>query len=516
MTARSGILRRTLVVLAIATTGVSVPPAVASPSPSPSPSSVPPPADPLGRLAVVTTDDDAVRVRVADETDAAMTDPAGVVLHAEERTAVADGTGGLPDWDTTNVPAGASAVSWTLDSVQGPGRFQGYTVEDGHPVSRFDSAAPETDKSQTYAMPAGGRGDFGWVFDTPGRYRVAFTVSATLASGHSASTPAVYTVDVSEAESVPTSTTSPAAGGGLSVPEQPRAALAEPVPAAAPQAQDPVVTADDTASGRVVLGEGHVDALAPRVVDGRFQIQIKDSTQAGKVSWRRPSDVVFQVRPAARFPLPANDKLSFAGKPGDLVYLIPQVQQDGVIWAGWSTEALTPQQIAGPVTYTLTSVDGPAPVAIFTTGTFGDEKLLLGNAPGTPTTMQVPLATHAHANWIFPKDGIYRLTFTLTAQQAGGGTYTDTQTYGFAVGNADPAQAFGAGAGTGDTGGTVGMQGQQQSGSDGTADSRTGELAYTGTSAVLPLGAGGVLLVVGGIGFVFFANRRRARVGGDR
>ncbi|GAA3587379.1 hypothetical protein GCM10022222_85060 [Amycolatopsis ultiminotia] len=511
MPAPNGILRHTFVVCTFFTASALVPSAVADAATA---------SLPANQLAVVTAEDDTVRVWVADGDGGALLDPAGVVLHAQQHTAMTDGAGGLPDWDTTSLPSGEAG--WTLDSVQGPGRFRAYTVEDGLQVPRFDSSTMDSARPETYAMPAGRSGDFGWVFDAPGRYRVAFTVSATLASGRSVSAPAIYTVDVAaETSAVPDqpAATSPA-------PEHPR--TENPVPAAwghspaQPPAQAggvPTAAAagtGDTASGHVVLGEGHVDALAPRIVGNKFQIQVKDSTQAGKVTWRRPADVVFQVRPAARFPLPDNDKLSFAGKPGDLVYLIPQVQQDGVIWAGWSTEALTPQQIAGSVSCTLTSVQGPAPVAIFTTGTFGDEKLLLGNAPGTPTAMQVPLATHAHANWIFPKEGIYRLTFALTAKQAGGSTYTDTQTYGFAVGNADPEQAFGPGTPTNGTGGTAAGQDQRQPGSAGAPDSGGNDrLAYTGFSAVLPLSAGGAMLVAGS-GLVFFASRRRARVGDGR
>ncbi|MDT8914958.1 choice-of-anchor M domain-containing protein [Amycolatopsis sp. PS_44_ISF1] len=480
-------------------------PAGAGPAAAPSS----PPGAPLAQLAVVTVDDSAVRVRVTDGVD-----PAGVVLHARAWTAVTDGAGGLPGWDTTDLPANAPEVRWTLDSVQGPGRFLAYTGDGDQVVTRFDSAAAKIGGPQTYAMPAGSQGDFGWVFDTPGRYRVAFSVAATLGSGRSVVTPAVYTADIADMQAPSTLAPSPTPTTTGEEPVPGPAPARAAVAAGAPQVREPGTPTGDTASGRVVLGEGHVDALAPRLVDGKFQIQVKDGTQARKVTWRRPADVVFQVRPAARFPLPGRDQLAFAGRPGDLVYLIPQVQQDGVVWAGWSTEALTARQIAGPVTYALTAVEGPAPVAIFTTGTFGDEKLLLGNSPGTPTTMPVPLATHAHANWIFPKDGIYRLTFTLTARAADGGTYTDTQTYGFAVGNADPARAFESGTRPGGPDSPGGAQAQPRTGS-GPAESAHPALARTGVGVLLPLGAAGVLLG-GGAGLVLFANRRRAHRGGVR
>jgi hypothetical protein len=36
-----------------------------------------------------------------------------------------------------------------------------------------------------------------------------------------------------------------------------------------------------TTPGRVVLTEGHIDAVAPRVLDGKLQIQVKDGTTIG-------------------------------------------------------------------------------------------------------------------------------------------------------------------------------------------------------------------------------------------
>jgi surface-anchored protein len=46
----------------------------------------------------------------------------------------------------------------------------------------------------------------------------------------------------------------------------------------------------------------------------------------------------------------------------------------------------------------------------------------------------VPLGTHAHGNWVFTREGAYRLTFTMSARLTGGATSQDTQTLAVQVG----------------------------------------------------------------------------------
>lgn len=53
--------------------------------------------------------------------------------------------------------------------------------------------------------------------------------------------------------------------------------------------------------------------------------------------------------------------------------------------------------------------------------------------------MQIPVGTHAHGNWGFTAEGVYRLRLTQTATLAGGGRSSDTETLIIAVGDVDPA-----------------------------------------------------------------------------
>ena len=88
-------------------------------------------------------------------------------------------------------------------------------------------------------------------------------------------------------------------------------------------------------SAKVVLADGHVDAGSAVVNGDKLRFLVKDATGGGVV-WRNPDDVVIRVVGAARTRLP--DGVGFIGPRGKRVWMIPQVQRRGVIWAGWNTE----------------------------------------------------------------------------------------------------------------------------------------------------------------------------------
>lgn len=182
---------------------------------------------------------------------------------------------------------------------------------------------------------------------------------------------------------------------------------------AAPASADPVV-----------LAEGHVD-YAARIDGGRLGSFVKDGTRGGEPVWRAVADTVFEVRPAARVTIPRTGVL---GRAGDTVWLIPQVQRAGVLWAGWNTEELDASVLSGPLTWTLAAVEGPGRVLLYQTGPFGDADVLFDSADGLPDARSVALGTHAHGNWAFASAGDYRLTFEWRGERPGGEAVSDTQT----------------------------------------------------------------------------------------
>ncbi|WP_447001998.1 choice-of-anchor M domain-containing protein [Saccharothrix isguenensis] len=261
----------------------------------------------------------------------------------------------------------------------------------------------------------------------------------------------------------------------------------------APRPQVAAAQQPPTATGRVTLDRGHVDAVALRLLPDGLHVQVKDGTATGVTTWREPADVEFRVTAAARTELPAQPALSFLGGAGEQIFLLPQTQRADLLWTGWNTEELRPAEVSGPVTWTLTAVDGPGAFGLFTTGSFGAPEIIFNSADGLPDNLSVPLGTHAHANWAFAEPGRYRLTFAVSAPGANG-PLTDTETLTFAVGD-------GAGVPT-----------QQQQ--PGNTDRQTGtpnRLASTGPAALHATAGLALVLVVTGVAALALARRRPAK-----
>jgi surface-anchored protein len=412
-------------------------------------------------------------------------------------------------WNTEGLDAtqvDPASVRWTLDAIGGDERgsdapgamtiFQNGAF--GEPLPRvFDTHEP---LPQSYGLTLGTHAHANWTFGAEGVYRVTFTVTATSVTGAPLTDTETYTfavgdidpatVEPGEGSEPPTTTTTPSTTTTTST------------TTAAP------TTTTSAPADCVVLDDGHVDAVAPRVLDGRLTTQVKDGTAGpDKVVWRDPGRVVLHVVPAARNTIPGNPDYAFLGTAGDPVWLIPQTQVPGVVWAGWNTESVSASTARGPITWRLTEVDGPGTVAVFLTEL--SPTIVFNAGDGLPDSLTVPLGTHAHANWAFTEEGIYRLTFTVTATLASGETQTDTDTYTFAVGKVDASTALGgtcSGGGT-PTGTPPTTAPTPSDGPD--PQGRSADLAYTGTRGLAFLVPAAVLLLAGGLALVVLFRRRK-------
>lgn len=171
------------------------------------------------------------------------------------------------------------------------------------------------------------------------------------------------------------------------------------------------------ADAKVTLADGHID-IGAKIVHGKLRTYVKDATQSGRVIWRDPDGVVVRVVDRAKVKLPAGT--GFIGRADQTVWMIPQVQKPGVIWAGWNTEEITSRQIRGGIGWKLRRVSGPGRVVLFQTGSFGDEHVLFNSGRRLPQTSTILPGTHAHGNWAFTKKGTYRMHFTMTIRTRSG------------------------------------------------------------------------------------------------
>ncbi|WP_314451015.1 TIGR03773 family transporter-associated surface protein [uncultured Microbacterium sp.] len=223
----------------------------------------------------------------------------------------------------------------------------------------------------------------------------------------------------------PPATTPPSPGGGRGD--------GGAVPAAATQC---------TPTNVAVIGAGHLDWNA-QLVGGKLESLIGDDSTGTRV-YRDPASTVLWLKPASKQTLPTG--YGQVGPAGTIIWQNPQTQNPDLIWLGWSTELLNAGNASSSVNWSLDSVDGPGTVKVYTASSFGGVQQVYFDGPGS---FRIPLGVHAHANWAFSAEGIYRLRFTQTVTLPGGQASSDTETLTIAVGDVNPTTAISTGNGCG-------------------------------------------------------------------
>jgi putative ABC transporter-associated repeat protein len=194
---------------------------------------------------------------------------------------------------------------------------------------------------------------------------------------------------------------------------------------------------------QVVISNGHVD-LGPQFVDGKWTVQLRDDT-ADPAVWRPLDDVVLQANGKAQVKVPSDPAYAFLGEPGQQVWVVPQVQQDGIIWPGWNTQDTeVATRVDREVTWSLEGVEGPGPFTLFLNSDFGKPLPVFDSHKPFPQQTGIDVNTHVHGNWTFGAKGIYRLALTMTAKLTDGQQVTDHRTLRIYVGDGDARTAFDA------------------------------------------------------------------------
>ncbi len=271
------------------------------------------------------------------------------------------------------------------------------------------------------------------------------------------------------------------------------------------------------AEQRRVVDDGHLD-IGPKIENGQWRIQARDDTVSPPV-WRELDEIALAVGDDVRIELPADQTYAFLGKPGDQVWVLPQVQRAGVVWPGWNTQdPSVVSGVAADVTWTVQDVKGPGRFWLFVSAAFGAPTVVFDGAKPWPQSTAVPRNVHAHGNWAFDAPGLYRLTMTMAGRSARGASLTDTRTLVIAVGpqgrSAVPATGSGAvvqgvaSPSPGQSGG--GDPAGQGNGSD-ALDAEGGQLPNTGAGYLPALAGGAVLVMAMGLVLRRTARRRPAR-----
>ncbi|MFC0530957.1 choice-of-anchor M domain-containing protein [Phytohabitans kaempferiae] len=189
------------------------------------------------------------------------------------------------------------------------------------------------------------------------------------------------------------------------------------------------------ASGQVVISQGHVDVVGVAYEDGELNLHIHDGSVEPGVE-REPHEVKFQVLPEAETTVPANPAYGFLGNAGDPVWILPQVENPDLLWAGFGAEEIEPgvfQNDAVQVRFWISA--GPGDVAVYTEDAFGlPSEVLVDTGDGLPDTVTLTAGDHLHANWAFEEPGHYWIVVSASGRLAGTGeTVVDAGLYHFQV-----------------------------------------------------------------------------------
>jgi surface-anchored protein len=172
------------------------------------------------------------------------------------------------------------------------------------------------------------------------------------------------------------------------------------------------------ATDRVVLSAGHVDVLDIAFEDGQLEVVVHDETVEPGVE-RDPDTVLFQAKPESETTVPDAPQFAFLGDPGDPVWILPQDNVEGLLFAGLSTEELEPGVLKNDtVRIWLVKVCGPADVSMFTVDALDQVAKLADSGDGLPDVTSLQAGLHQHNNWGFEAEGDYVLTFVVTGRLA--------------------------------------------------------------------------------------------------
>lgn len=189
-----------------------------------------------------------------------------------------------------------------------------------------------------------------------------------------------------------------------------------------------------TFEGRIVLDRGHTDAVHMELDGDRLALKVREDITGAPRTIREASEVAFQVTDAAQVQVPDDPAFAFLGAPGATIWLIPEVQDGNVVWAGWDTEEIEPGMLQGDaLTLSLASVSGPGTVKVFQTN-FAGQPVMIWDPSNGLTDTRVPSNAHVHGNWAFVTPGVYDLVFNASATRADGTPVQGTATYKFVVG----------------------------------------------------------------------------------
>lgn len=362
-----------------------------------------------------------------------------------------------PGWDTQ--PAGRAGfdnVDLVFEDVSGPGSvyvFRTSNFGDVEPVT--GSGSIELTRGETINQPYGAHRHANWAFSKPGTYEM--TVHAE--SKGKTSNSVTYTWEVGDSsgsdrdvdrdhgndakDDDKDNTDKSTSHGSLNRTQT--STSAQPSRAAAPRSTQARAAAPRPAAPRPAESAPAPEAASESAVCvAGLNPKIKDDT-VSPPAWIDADGATFYISDSGKVDLPQD----IGPVPQGPAWMIGSTQVAGVPWLGANTQHPTMREYtSGPVTWDITSFNGPGDVMVYTQGGLGTIvgnewfRIVGGQAQGA---VDIPENTHVHPNWLFSQPGDYSLTIRQTATTTDGETVSGEATLHFAVGGGQPGGALSSG-----------------------------------------------------------------------
>lgn len=171
-----------------------------------------------------------------------------------------------------------------------------------------------------------------------------------------------------------------------------------------------------TGARGVVLATGHVDVIGIAYEDGELDLHVHDEDNEVEYA---PEEVTVRALPAAETTVPANPAYDFLGDAGDPVWILPQLEDPDLLFAGLATEEIEAGALVDDRVRVTLAVIGPGEVAVYVEDEFGlPSEILFDTDDGSLDTFTLTAGSHVHANWAFSEPGNYYWVVVTTARDA--------------------------------------------------------------------------------------------------
>ena len=261
-----------------------------------------------------------------------------------------------------------------IDGLQGPGNFFMWTTGGAGSVDLVLNTKDGITTDDRIDAPAPGHWHQNWAFDMPGTYLIHYNVEGKLVESgevvRSVSEPIRYAVNV--------------------------------------------------------FDRGEID-LEIAYEDGEWEWGLlEESTE----TLHLPGEAALHLSPASWQIVPDDARYSFLGQPGQSVYVCPQDEQEDILFLGIAADEIPAGVFEkDTLSLSLTKVEGPGAVSLYSSDAFGNPTLLFDSSDGLGEDDLFPMSVggHAHQNWAFTEPGYYQISLQASATLANGTPITSEE-----------------------------------------------------------------------------------------